>query len=204
MPVGNVTVRDMLLICSIPDCARQVYARAWCSMHYQRWRHRGGDPAVRFPTRGPLPIAAEKRFWPRVDTSGGPDACWPFLGGVDHKDGYGRFWYDGDTIPAHRAALLISGITVPKATPVCHTCDNPPCCNPRHLFVGSNLDNIVDMVGKGRHGHHESHHQAKLTADQVLELRRRSGQGERNASLARAFGISKTHTTRILKGLAWK
>lgn len=190
--------------CSIPNCTRQIYARDWCSLHYQRWRHRGGDPAVRFPTRGPLPIPAAERFWSKVDSSGGPNACWPFLGGRDSKDGYGRFWYDGHTIAAHRAALLISGVNIPEGLSVCHTCDNPPCCNPRHLFVGSNLDNIADMVSKERHSHHESHHRAKLTADQVTEIRLRSSQGEHNAPLARVFNVSRTHVARIVNSSSWK
>jgi hypothetical protein len=135
--------------------------------------------------------------------SGGTDACWPFLGGIDRRDSYGRFWYEGNTIPAHKAAFLISGGVIPEGFSVCHTCDNRICCNPRHLFAGTNLENIADMIIKGRHAQHEYHGMAKLTRAQVEAIRHRHRVGEIAAHLAREFGVSKTHIGRILKGKSW-
>lgn len=92
----------------------------------------------------------EDRFWAKVNR-GAPDACWEWLG-VRGQRGHGRFYLNPrqPTIPAHRAALIFTGIEVPQGATVCHHCDNPPCVNPAHLFVGTQLDNVRDMIAKGR------------------------------------------------------
>jgi len=91
----------------------------------------------------------EERFWPRVDTSGGPDACWPWMGSVSHN-GYGRFWLNGRNVPAQRFAWECVNGPMPDGMLGLHTCDNPPCCNPKHVFPGTNLDNMTDRDAKGR------------------------------------------------------
>ena len=76
-------------------------------------------------------ICAAARFWPKVDKSGGPDACWPWMGGKTQR-GYGYFTADGHRTYAHIFSFeLENGYSVPE---VRHTCDNPPCCNPAHLI----------------------------------------------------------------------
>src|SRR5690606_29588626 len=103
------------------------------------------------------------RFWSKVDQSGGPEACWPYLGGRD-KDGYGRFAIgsrsDGSrrTVRAHRFAFeAAKSESVPGDKLLCHTCDNPACCNPRHLFVGDALANNRDRTRKGRTAQGDAH-----------------------------------------------
>jgi hypothetical protein len=91
----------------------------------------------------------EQRFWKHVDRSGEPDACWPWIGGTSHN-GYGRFWLDGHTVPASHYAYEIGIGPVPPGMLVLHHCDNPPCCNPTHLFIGTQLDNVHDRDAKGR------------------------------------------------------
>ena len=90
-------------------------------------------------------------FWRRVDMSGGPDACWPWRGGMTYE-GYGIALFDGKSTTAHRIAYILTHGPIEPSLVVCHHCDNPPCCNPKHLFDGTQRDNIQDSVRKGHRG----------------------------------------------------
>jgi hypothetical protein len=91
-----------------------------------------------------------ERFWSKVDIKG-PDDCWEWkefkAGG-----GYGRFWLNNEGVVASRVAWVIANGPIDDGLFVCHHCDNPGCCNPSHLFVGTYLDNVADRVAKGRCG----------------------------------------------------
>lgn len=89
-------------------------------------------------------------FWSKVDKSGGPDACWPWTAHTRRR-GYGCIRLPGRNVVAHRYAWALTHGAEP--TPdrfVCHRCDNPPCCNPAHLFLGDAAANMADMASKGR------------------------------------------------------
>jgi len=86
-------------------------------------------------------------FWERVDMSGGPDACWPWTG-ARHPSGYGGVSWRGGRVNAHRVAYELAYGNPGKGF-VCHHCDNPPCCNPAHLFLGTAQDNYRDSIAKG-------------------------------------------------------
>lgn len=101
----------------------------------------------------PGKITTGQDFWARVDQSGGPNACWPWMGYRTPR-GYGRL-YCGSRTPvyAHRVACALAHGPIPPGMDACHKCDNPPCCNPAHLFPGTQDDNIQDAKRKGRlHG----------------------------------------------------
>lgn len=91
----------------------------------------------------------ESRFWSKVNRSGGPDACWPWMG-TRILSGYGQIWENGKHRPATHIALRLAGRPLAPGEQACHQCDNPPCVNPAHLFAGSRSDNVQDMVAKGR------------------------------------------------------
>lgn len=152
--------------------------------------------------------ATIERFWSKVDKSGGPDACWPWTAGRYPK-GYGSFYMRGRDHQSSRVAwVLLNGD--PGDLFVCHECDNPPCCNPAHLFLGSNSDNIVDAVQKGRHYswfaenrgavRGEKHPAAKLTAADAEAIR---ADVRPTRELAAEYGVNGSTIRRIRAGTAW-
>jgi hypothetical protein len=84
----------------------------------------------------------EERFWAQVDRSDGPDACWPWTGAQNPRNGYGYLTYRSAQRFAHRVALELSGQEIPVGLLVMHTCENPLCCNPAHLKVGTRADHM--------------------------------------------------------------
>lgn len=95
--------------------------------------------------------SVECRFWNYVDMSTGPDGCWLWKLGR-FKTGYGQFCIDGETLYAHRVALVLSGVKIPDGMYATHGCDNPPCCNPhkKHVRVGSPQMNSIEAHQRGR------------------------------------------------------
>lgn len=121
--------------------------------------------------------------------------------------GYGQMTYKQSGWLVHRLAYEIFVGPIPIGLHVCHRCDNPACFNPAHLFVGSDLDNVRDMISKGRAVPTErkvgqASGKAKLTEEQVRrmhELRRT----HTIKNIADQFGINEGHASRILRGLRW-
>lgn len=92
---------------------------------------------------------------------------------------------------------------IPPGLHVLHRCDNPPCINPYHLFLGTHLDNMRDMAAKGRSRPGEAHHNAKLTKEQVIAIRARVQAGEVQIDIARETGLSTAQISKIATGKSW-
>ncbi|MGE4197670.1 MAG: HNH endonuclease signature motif containing protein [Phycisphaerales bacterium] len=159
------------------------------------------------------------RFWEKVDKS--DDAsCWNWTASKRHK-GYGAFVHtmDGKYVQgrAHRFSYMLHIGEIPSGMFVLHKCDNPACVNPSHLFLGTNHDNVRDMVSKGRHvpgGTHcksngkwkkgINHHNAKLTPQAVREIRLLHGNGMSCPKLGVKFGVTTKTIWTVVKGERWK
>lgn len=147
-----------------------------------------------------------ERFWSKVDIGAEAD-CWPWMASCINGK-YGQFYIRKRVpVPASRVALALQGHVLTVNIDACHTCDNPPCCNPAHLFAGSAHDNVVDCIqkGRGRRSHGEEHRDAKLTAEIVASLRR-ADISERGAipRLARTYGCSESSIRKAIFGRSWK
>lgn len=171
--------------------------------------HIAGQPAV-FITghhsnlRPVRPLA--ERFWEKVDKRG-PDDCWLWTAALNHS-GYGRFAISSDhLVQAHRFSYELVHGPIPDGMNVCHSCDNPPCVNPAHLWPGTDADNSQDMARKGRANFHfygENHPRSKLTKAEALEILRLAALGYSGAELGRMFGICDSHARKIIRRLSWR
>jgi hypothetical protein len=147
----------------------------------------------------------EQRFWSKIDIRG-PDDCWEWTAKARTAFGYGVIKIDKVMHSAHRVAYeLTYGI---KLGDLCclHLCDNPPCCNPSHLFVGTKGDNVKDASKKGRltGGRGERNRSAKLTTPEVEEILKLHSEGEPQSRLAEKFGVNFRQIYRITRGENWR
>jgi hypothetical protein len=147
---------------------------------------------------------AEGRFWSRVDKNTA-NGCWHFTGCLD-KWGYGDLRYYGKHIQAHRLAwFLLRGD--PGKMDVLHKCNNPTCCNPDHLYLGTDKDNSDDRRRAGTITAGERNHHAKITDDDVLEIRRtykREGRRSNTSELANRYGLRRNTIHAIIGRRTWK
>lgn len=112
--------------------------------------------------------------------------------------GHGYFHFNSEDHYAHRVSWMLFRGDIPTGIEVCHKCDNPPCVNPDHLFLGTHRDNFEDAKRKRRLPHGEKHCCAKLTTEQIAEIRGRVANGEMQRSIATQFGISEGHLSGIV------
>ena len=158
---------------------------------------------------GYLGLSIAERFWPKVDKRG-VDECWKWLASTQ-KFGYGTFNLRGKIQLAHRISWMLHNGPIPKGkgyhgTCVLHHCDNPPCVNPKHLFLGTNNDNMADKVKKGRIANNigEQNCNAKLTWEQVCEIRVRYAKGGiTQTKLGDEFGVTNQNISDIIRGKLW-
>jgi DNA-binding transcriptional regulator YiaG len=144
-----------------------------------------------------------KRFWAKANI-GKPNDCWNWNGSKSN-DGYGTVTSGNTTQYAHRIAYSLTCGSIPKGQLVCHHCDNRRCVNPNHLFLGTHQDNSDDMKAKqrsargARHGTHThpERFQSKLTDAQVAQIRAMRKQGIVQRTIAKLFGISPMHVSKI-------
>jgi hypothetical protein len=144
------------------------------------------------------------RFMSYVEKEG-PDSCWEWAGAHASKTGYGSFKLSSRrSVGAHRYAYLAFVGPIPDGVLVCHTCDNPGCVNPAHLFLGSSADNTQDAARKGRMPRGQRHANAVLTRAQVMEIRALYESGSPMASLAKQFSTCRSNIGSIVNYRTWR
>lgn len=185
----------------------------------------------------------ETRFWERLRKSADPDGCWEWTGSNAGDRPYGKVSFRGRQWKTHRLAWTLAYGVIPAGMNVCHRCDNPACCRPSHLFLGTQRDNMRDAASKGRvlaQAHPErvprgdSHYfhrhpdaavrgdrhglrrhpecvargqdagPAKLTNEQVLEIRRLAAEGVTYKTLAELFEVNRYNIGKIVRRETWQ
>jgi len=147
-----------------------------------------------------------KRFWSKVEIRGDND-CWWWSGGK-HVDGYGWFYAGGLSIRTNRFSWTVINGEIPDGLLVCHHCDNPSCVNPRHLFLGTNSDNMRDMNRKNRRNQvnvrGEDVGTSKLKSGEVALIKILIKRGIDKKEISKMFKVSSATIYMISKKTIWK
>ncbi len=144
---------------------------------------------------------AEERFWNRTILV--PSGCREWSGPRLPR-GYGLVAFGDERWLTHRKAWELTHGPIPDGLDVCHTCDNPPCCEPSHLFLGTTLDNIADKIRKGRQARGEAIGGVRLTAEWVRRIRAELLLGTKRSELARAYGVHIGTIGVIARNQTWQ
>lgn len=150
-----------------------------------------------------------ERFWPRVNKNG-DNGCWNWTAALSAA-GYGQIGAQGERkiLYTHRLSWEIANGQIPNGMVICHKCDNPKCCNPDHLFMGTQKQNMQDARKKGRDVH--SRHpncfpighkaaRAKITNEQASEMMKEIYGGALRSVTAKKFGVSVSLISKIING----
>ena len=146
----------------------------------------------------------EARFWAKVNVRG-PDDCWEWTAQARHNGGYGKMSAGrGIILRAHRLSWNLHHGPIPDGMCICHRCDNPSCCNPAHLFLGTHLENVHDMWAKDRGRappvqSGETHPMATIPDSELPAIRVSK---ETHSALGRKYGVSHQTIRRIRKGIS--
>lgn len=186
--------------CSTDGCERLAHGRGLCKFHYQR--------SVRGTPRPRWTWTIEERFWSHV-VRGTPNECWEWQASFG-STGYGAFPNRTKGVPAkaHRAAWYFTHGPIPDGLWVLHHCDNPPCVNPAHLYLGTVAENARDRVERGRGrapgSPGELNPHSKLTWADVGEIRRLAATRMKRIDIAARFGVDRTTVHGIVTYRSWK
>lgn len=136
--------------------------------------------------------------------------CWLWTGaqcgsGATNRHGYGQTWFNGRLCKTHRLAYELTHGAISRGLHVLHRCDNPPCINPEHLYLGTHQQNMRDRDARHRRtpARGERHGRAKLTEQDVTEIRRLLQSGHTQTSIAPKFGVSQRTISFIERGEHW-
>lgn len=188
--------------CSVERCDKPSRRWTFCGTHSIRF-FKYGDPNYSYKS----PEQIEARFWMDVDKSAGHGPwgdCWLWVGRLD-KDGYGecKSVCNKRTWKAHRFSYHLANGGIPEGLMVRHRCDVRNCINPKHLKLGTVVDNSADMKARNRSLRGERNPTAKLNDEKVIEIRRRAASGEKKIRLAEEFGVTDVAISDICNGKVW-
>lgn len=148
----------------------------------------------------------EKRFWKKVCIKS-KDECWEWVASID-TCGYGRFAFRKILLSAHRFAWTISFGKIPISMQVLHTCDNPSCCNPGHLFLGTHQDNMIDRNNKGRSkggsNKGEENPRSRFKVKDIFKIRKMLKKGYKQKEISLIFNTSQAVISGIKTKKYWR
>jgi CDGSH-type Zn-finger protein len=144
-----------------------------------------------------------ERIINRIEKS--PNGCWVWKGKIT-PNGYGQMKTDGKTEYVHRIMYEENVSPITDGLCICHKCDNKPCCNPAHLFIGTQKENIADMIRKGRRPtlHGSAHGMHKLREEDVLNIREMLKNGAVGAEVGRQYKVSPVLISKIRLRKIWR
>jgi hypothetical protein len=145
----------------------------------------------------------QKEFWATVDVRATDKECWLWRGSTIR--GYGIFFDGTHQVKAHRYAWTIEFGPIPRGEYVLHKCDNKACSNPSHLFLGSQNDNMKDMVHKRRQALHQGKEngRAKIPEQDIPKIRQRADSGENMSEIAKEYGVHRVTIKAIKDRVRW-
>lgn len=153
---------------------------------------------ISFVSRGIL----SERVWSKVKVDR-PENCWEWTG-TTNESGYGILHFRGADYRATRVIWMSIYGYIAEGLCILHKCDNRKCVNPSHLFLGTRQENTKDMLDKGRSAKGSHHSQAKLTENDVIEIRRLGLSNLNQKEIAQRYGVRPTLISRILNHKIWK
>ncbi len=177
------------------DLCHMLINRTWCAVLHK---------AITLGCVNKRTRTIEERFWSFVDKKSS-DKCWNWTGYCT-KGGYGQFNTNGKMITAHRFSWILHNSKISKNEQcVLHHCDNPKCVNPNHLWIGTQIENILDMKKKNRQAKlkGEDNGNAKLTLDQVKQIRELKGKLLLK-EIAQLFNVKVSAISKIHLNKTWK
>lgn len=148
-----------------------------------------------------MPVA--ERFWSYVRKN---PTCWPWSGSLTGRErDRPQFWFDGRPHRAARVAWMLEHGAFPSPDMlVCHSCDNPLCVRPSHLFLGTSVENAEDARAKGRVAHGAGHYRATITQRQARSILEDHADGLSNVAIAERLGVSRKLVWDVVKGRSWR
>lgn len=130
------------------------------------------------------------------------EECWPWFGSL--QNGYGSFYSNGKKNYVHIFMYKTFIGEIPDKMEVCHKCDNPPCANYHHYFLGTRVDNLMDMVSKGRHQRGENHYLSSFIEQDIINIRKLHSNGETQRSIAKKYNVTFQTIWQIVNKKTWK
>jgi len=197
-------------ICKVNNCGREVYAKSMCASHNSRF-NRTGDANEMVPIKN-IKMSLIDRFKEKIAPKNS-NGCMEWMACLSDNR-YGAFITGSRTkrtrkrYIAHRLSYELFVGAIPKGKCVLHKCDNPKCVNPEHLFLGTQSDNMKDMIKKGRDFHvallGSKHGNAKLNEEQVMEIKDKIKNGISLIELSKIYNVSPENISSIKRGKTWK
>jgi hypothetical protein len=192
-----------LSVCCIKGCESPALALGLCNKHWRRNRKYGSPVALRSYAALGRGLPPETRF--RMCIKKRASGCWEWMAARD-RDGYGVFKGEIDGIlykKAHRFSFALHNGPIPAGLQVCHHCDNPSCCNPEHLWLGTVRANQQDKweKGRGRAANGEASGRAKLTKKQVARI---LADARPYSAIAADYGVTASTIGSIKQRVSWR